>query len=95
MTDVQEAVSKLQGQDVRMVQPGKRFTIDRVTSKEVTITLGSTQKQRPIELHKIERARALKRKGERLRPADVLAAGVSNINSPYVAAIVNAIDDDA
>ena len=60
----------------------------------MTITLGSTGKPRAITRDRLEAAGRLKQREQKLRPTRVRAERISEVDPAYVAAIINAIDDE-
>ena len=88
MADLWKTIERLQGQTVLTVR-SKAFDVLAVTPEAVVIRVESTNNVRPIPMGNFERAAPLKRPGKPLRPIDVRAAGASEVNPAYVAAILN------
>ena len=90
MSEIWTRVRSLEGRTL-LTSTGKPFLVVEVGSDYLRIAPESTGKGRPIKRSEIEGAAELKDP----TPTEVRAAGISEYNPAYVAAIVRALSSSA
>ena len=91
MTTLCEHVRALKGQTLSTVTGRARFVITEVTDKRVEIVPLSTGKTRLVSCQEFERAAARGLATADVIPSQLRAAGASEGNPAYVAAIIRAV----